>query len=94
MTEFSSSELRVNKILDHNSYYGVVFGQGRLAKKTFQECFEYFVLSNQADIFKTVKEKTTPMEVRVISSVAHIYYEHLIEQHAKFSCAQKSHVEY
>lgn len=62
MTEFSSSELRVNKILDHNSYYGVVFGQGRLAKKTFQECFEYFVLSNQADIFKTVKEKTTPME--------------------------------
>ncbi|KAK2552520.1 Cubilin [Acropora cervicornis] len=62
MSELNSPELRVNKIIDHNTYYGVVFGQGRLAKRKFQECFEDYVLSNQADIFKTVKEKTTPME--------------------------------
>ena len=63
MLELNSPELRVNKIIDHNTYYGVVFGQGRLAKQKFQVCFEDYVLSNQADIFKTVKEKTTPMEV-------------------------------
>ena len=67
MLELNSPELRVNKIIDHNTYYGVVFGQGRLAKKKFQECFEDYVLSNQADIFKTVKEKTTPMEVYLMT---------------------------
>ena len=63
MLELNSPELRVNKIIDHNSYYGVVFGQGRLTEEKFQKCFEDYVLSNQADIFKTVKDKTTPMEV-------------------------------
>lgn len=63
MLELNSPELRVNKIIDYNTYYGVVFGQGRLAKKEFQDCFEDYVLSNQADIFETVKDKTTPMEV-------------------------------
>lgn len=63
MLELNSPELRVNKIIDHNTYYGVVFGQGRLAKQEFQVCFEDYVLSNQAEIFETVKDKTTPMEV-------------------------------
>ena len=63
MSEFSSQELRVNKIIDHNSYYGVVFGEGRLAGRTFQNCFEDYVLSKQADIFEKVKEKTKPLEV-------------------------------
>lgn len=62
MKEFSSEELRVNKIIDHNSYYGVVFGEGRLSKKTFRDCFEDYVLSNQAEIFAEVKAKTKPME--------------------------------
>jgi len=62
MSEFSSQELRVNKIIDHNSYYGVVFGEGRLAGRTFQNCFEDYVLSKQADIFEKVKEKTKPLE--------------------------------
>ena len=68
MLELNSPELRVNKIIDHNSYYGIVFGQGRLTKKRFQECFEYYVLSNQADIFKIVKDKTTPMEVCLMTN--------------------------
>ena len=61
---FSSEELRVNKIIDHNSYYGVVFGRdGRLAGKDFQTCFEDYFLSNQASIFETVKRYTKPMKV-------------------------------
>ena len=66
MKEFSSEELRVNKIIDHNAYYGIVFGEGRLAGKKFQDCFEDFVVSNQADIFETVKEKTKPMSVSLL----------------------------
>lgn len=66
MKEFSSSELRVNKIIDHNSYYGVVFGEGRLSGKAFQDCFLDYVLSNQADIFETVKKNTKPMEVSLL----------------------------
>lgn len=62
MKEFSSEELRVNKIIDHNSYYGVVFGGGRLSEKNFQECFEDYFLSKQAHIFQEVKKHTTPMK--------------------------------
>ncbi|KAL9958187.1 hypothetical protein ACROYT_G035165 [Oculina patagonica] len=61
MKDFSSEELRVNTIIDHNSFYGVVFGGGKLAGKEFQTCFEEYVLSNQAEIFETVKKKTEPM---------------------------------
>lgn len=64
MKDFSSEELRVNTIIDHNSFYGVVFGGGKLAGKEFQTCFEDYVLSNQAEIFETVKKKTEPMSVR------------------------------
>ena len=46
MKEFSSEELRVNKIIDHNSYYGVVFGEGRLSEKAFENCFEDLKLRN------------------------------------------------
>jgi len=61
MTDFSSEELRVNKIIDHNSFYGIVFGGGRLSEWQFQACLEEYVLSNQAAIFETVKQKTRPM---------------------------------
>ena len=64
MKEFSSEELRVNKIIDHNSYYGVVFGEGRLSAKNFQVCIEDYFLSRQADIFQIVKDNTNPMKVR------------------------------
>ena len=47
MKEFSSEELRVNKIIDHNSYYEVVLGEGRLSEKTFQNCFEDWNLRNR-----------------------------------------------
>jgi len=63
MTDFSSEELRVNKIIDHNSFYGVVFGRGKLSEWQFQTCLEEYVLSNQAGIFETVKQKTRPMSV-------------------------------
>lgn len=63
MSDFSSEELRVNKIIDHNSYYGIVFGGGKLEGREFQTCFEDYVLSNQADIFETVKQNTQPMSV-------------------------------
>lgn len=65
MPEFSSDELRVNKIIDHNSYYGVAFGEGKLAGPDIQECFLEYVLSHQADIFEIVKEKTKPMSVSI-----------------------------
>lgn len=61
MSEFSSDELRVNKIIDHNSYYGVVFGNGDLTKIPIQECFTDYVLSHQAEIFEIVKKGTKPM---------------------------------
>lgn len=64
MKEFSSEELRVNKIIDHNSYYGVVFGGGRLSEKNFQHCFEDYFLSKQAHIFQKVEKHTSPMKVR------------------------------
>lgn len=64
MTDFSSEELRVNKIMDHNSHYGIVFRGGKLSETQFQACFEDYVLSNQAAIFETVKQKTQPMSVR------------------------------
>ena len=64
MTDFSSEELRVNKIIDHNSFYGIVFGGGRLSEGHFQVCLEYYVLTNQAAIFETVKRRTRPMSVR------------------------------
>ena len=64
MKEFSSEELRVNKIIDHNSYYGVVFGEGLLSAKNFQVCIEDYFLSRQADIFQIVKDNTNPMKVR------------------------------
>ena len=63
MPDFSSEELRVNKIIDHNSYYGVVFGGGKLEGQKFQTCFEDYVLTNQAVIFEIVKQKTQPMSV-------------------------------
>ena len=63
MKEFSSQELRVNKIIDHNSYYGVVFGGGRLSGKKIQNCFEDYVLSNQAQIFEDVKQNTKSLSV-------------------------------
>ena len=64
MGDFDSEELRVNKIIDHNSYYGVVFGRGgRLAGKDCQTCFEDYFLSNQAAILETVKKYTQPMKV-------------------------------
>ena len=64
MTDFSSEELRVNKIIDHNSYYGIVFGPGgRLVGKHFQTCIEDYFLTNQAAIFETVKKYTQPMKV-------------------------------
>ena len=63
MSEFSSDELRVNKIIDHNSYYGVVFGNGELTKIPIQECFTDYVLSHQAEIFDIVKKGTKPMSV-------------------------------
>ena len=65
MTDFSSEVLRVNKIIDHNSYYGIVFGGGRLAGKDFQTCFEDYFLSSQAAIFETVKKTTHPMKVKL-----------------------------
>jgi len=64
MRDFSSEELRVNKIIDHNSYYGIVFGGGRLSEWQFQYCLEEYVLTKQAAIFETVKQKTQPMSVR------------------------------
>ena len=77
MTDFSSEELRVNKIIDHNSYYGIVFGQGgRLAGQHFQTCFEDYFLSNQAAIFETVKKKTEPVKVSAILTL-HIYMKDL-----------------
>ena len=72
MKEFSSEELRVNKIIDHNSYYGVVFGDGRLSEKTFQNCFEDYFLSNQAGIFEIVKQNTKPMEVSLFGSLLNL----------------------
>ncbi|CAH3149986.1 unnamed protein product [Porites evermanni] len=62
MKEFSSEELRVNKTIDQNSYYGVVLGDGRLSEKTFQNCFEDYFLSNQAEIFEIVKANAKPIE--------------------------------
>ena len=64
MTDFFSEEPRVNKIIDHNSFYGTVFGGGKLSEWQFQACLEEYVLSNQAAIFATVKKKTRPMSVR------------------------------
>ena len=64
MTDFSTEELRVNKIIDRNSVYGIVFGGGRLSEWQFQVCLEYYVLTNQAAIFETVKQRTRPMSVR------------------------------
>ena len=64
MTDFSSEELRVNKIIDHNSFYGIVFGGGRLSEWQFQACLEYYILTNQAAIFETVTQRTRPMSVR------------------------------
>ena len=66
MTDFDSEELRVNKIIDHNSYYGIVFGGGILSGRDFQFCFEDYVLSNQAAIFETVKDMTKPMKVSYV----------------------------
>ena len=69
MKEFLSEELRVNKIIDRNSYYGVVFGDGRLSEKTFQNCFEDYFLSNQAEIFEIVKANAKPMEVSLFGNL-------------------------
>ena len=72
MKEFSSEELRVNKIIDHNSYYGVVFGDGRLSEKTFQNCFEDYFLSNEAEIFEIGKANTEPMEVSLFGNLLNL----------------------
>ena len=56
MKEFSSEELRVNKIIDHNSYYGVVFGEGRLSERPFRT-------ASRTENFEIVKANTKPMEV-------------------------------
>ena len=64
MKYFSSEELHVNTIIDHNSFYGILFSGGKLAGNEFQACFEDYVLSNQAEIFENVKRKTEPMSVR------------------------------
>ena len=69
MKEFSSKKLRVNKIIDQNSYYGVVFGDGRLSEKTFQNCFEDYFLSNQAEIFEIVKANAKPIEVSLFGNL-------------------------
>ncbi|XP_022795614.1 uncharacterized protein LOC111334188 isoform X1 [Stylophora pistillata] len=61
MREFVSDELRVNKIIDDDSYYGIVFGEGQLTNISIQNCFSSYVLSHKAEIFEIVKQGTQPM---------------------------------
>lgn len=63
MPEFSSDELRVNKIIDDDSYYGIVFGEGQLTENPIQNCFSSYVLSHKAEIFEIVKQGTQAMSV-------------------------------
>ena len=75
--EFSDKGLRVNKILDYSSYYGIVFGDGQMAENEFQKCLDNYVLLHKAEISKTVEEKTNPMKVRMLSiwfDVLHTYF--------------------
>ena len=62
---FSDKGLRVNKILDYSSYYGIVFGDGQMAGKEFQKCMDDYVLIHKADISKTVEANTNPMTVGI-----------------------------
>ena len=61
--EFDDKGLRVNKILDYSSYYGIVFGDGKMAENEFQKCLDDYVLVHKAEISKTVEAMTKPMKV-------------------------------
>lgn len=66
VNEFSDEGLRVNKIVDYSSYYGIVFGDGQMAENDFQKCLDEYVLVHKAGISKTVEDKTSPMKVRML----------------------------
>lgn len=64
--KFNNSMLRVNKIYDYDSHYGIVFGDDPgqpLTKKSFQTCMRDYIAEKKADFYKTVETHTTPLKV-------------------------------
>ncbi|XP_031565849.1 uncharacterized protein LOC116301000 [Actinia tenebrosa] len=63
--DFDDPSLRVSKIIDYDSHYGIVFGDesgAPLAKSKFQTCMADYVSETKADIFKRVESLTKPLE--------------------------------
>lgn len=69
LEELQSDELRINKIIDYDSHYGVVFGGGVLSQSPFRQCFEDYVLTEKAGIYKKVEDNTNPMKVNFLIPV-------------------------
>ncbi|KAK3736640.1 hypothetical protein QZH41_017028 [Actinostola sp. cb2023] len=62
---FNNTQLRVSKIIDYDSHYGIVFGDepGQpLAKGTFQTCLQDYVAEKKADFYKIIEKNTKPLE--------------------------------
>ena len=62
MKEFSSEELRGIKIIDHNSYYGVVFERDNCQKRPLRT-------ASRTEIFEIVKANTKPIEVSLFGNL-------------------------
>lgn len=64
--DFDDPSLRVSKIIDYDSHYGIVFGDepgGKLVKSKFQTCMADYVTETKAEIFKRIESLTKPLEV-------------------------------
>lgn len=58
---FNRPELRVNKVLDYKTAYGIVLSPN---STPLGKCFERYMDSHRAEIFKMIERKVKPIEVR------------------------------
>lgn len=64
--KFNDSKLRVSKIYDYDSHYGIVFGDDTgmpLTKSAFQTCMRNYILEKKAEFYKIVEQNTKPLQV-------------------------------
>ena len=58
---FSKPSVRVARVIDHQTAYGVVIGGDSMR---LRHCFYGYMRSHQAEIFKWVEELVEPIKVR------------------------------
>lgn len=60
---FNRPEIRVSKIIDYKTAYGIVLSPN---SRRLRKCFDRYVASQRAEIFEMIKKKVKPIEVSML----------------------------